>query len=208
MLLRLMIVFILLLNSSLANSIKKGEKIYSIMCDKEKVSTLSSANLKERIIENKLCGNLSSKNLDALLTYLSSTQKISDKKVLHVPQNSRCPVCGMFVAKYPKWVAIISLENGEKYYFDGVKDMMKFYFDPKRFHHDKKTIKKIAVTDYYTLKALDAKKAFFVQGSSIYGPMGEEFIPFAAKNEAETFLQEHHGKAIYRFDTIKEQLLY
>jgi hypothetical protein len=33
----------------------------------------------------------------------------------------KCPVCGMFVAKYPDWVAALVFSDGSTVFFDGVK---------------------------------------------------------------------------------------
>ena len=64
------------------------------------------------------------------------------------------------------------------------------------------------VTDYYSLNAIDAKKSFYVSGSNIYGPMGEELIPFKTVKEANDFSKCHYGKKVLIFDEIKESLLY
>ena len=95
--------------------------------------------------------------------------------------------------------------------FDGVKDMMKFYFNRNKygkyndFMEDK--ITNIIVTDYYTQKPIDAKKAYYVVGSDVNGPMGEELIPFTSLNSAKTFLQDHHGKKIIKFNEITPDYL-
>lgn len=181
------------------------------MCDKEKISALSYESreaLKDKIKTQKLCGNLNSKKLDILTLFLTTKEKTTSTAPLFVPEKSRCPVCGMFTAKYPKWVAIIELKNSHKYYFDGVKDMMKFYFDPVQFHKKKEPIEKILVSDYYTLEGIGAKDAHYVIGSNIYGPMGEELIPFKTADDAKNFLDEHHGKKILTFDMIQEKFLY
>ena len=211
MLLKALLLLILLFSSSFGDAFKKGEKIYSIMCDKEKISALSyqsKEELTKQIKVQNICGNLNTKKLDALALFLTSKEKVTSAKPLFVPEKSRCPVCGMFTAKYPKWVAIIELENAHKYYFDGVKDMMKFYFDPEQFHKKQEPIAKILVSDYYTLEGLNAKDAHYVIGSNIYGPMGEELIPFKTQADAKNFLDEHHGKKILTFDMIQEKFLY
>ena len=46
----------------------------------------------------------------------------------------KCPVCGMFVAKYPDFVARISFKDGSYAFFDGVKDMMKYYFNLAKYN--------------------------------------------------------------------------
>ncbi len=124
-----------------------------------------------------------------------------------VPKDAKCAVCGMKVAKYPNWVAVIEMNDGHKHYFDGVKDMMKFYLYPEKFKFKKESAKDILVTDYYTLKQIDAKKAWYVLGSNVFGPMGDELIPFKTKKDAEAFLKEHNGKSIVQFDKVDAQVL-
>src|SRR3989339_2140309 len=43
-----------------------------------------------------------------------------------ISAQERCPVCGMFAAKYPNWITQVRLGNGTVKFFDGVKDMMAF----------------------------------------------------------------------------------
>ncbi|HYG70620.1 MAG TPA: nitrous oxide reductase accessory protein NosL, partial [Anaeromyxobacteraceae bacterium] len=42
----------------------------------------------------------------------------------------RCPVCGMFVAKYPEWLASLRLRDGTVAWFDGPKDLARYLRDP------------------------------------------------------------------------------
>jgi len=116
----------------------------------------------------------------------------------------KCPVCGMFVAKYPDFVAAATFSDGTRAFFDGVKDMMKYYFNPEKYNPSKKRdeIKQIHVTDYYSLEPIDGFKAFYVSGSDIYGPMGKELIPFEKEADAREFLKDHKGKAVLRFQEI------
>jgi len=64
------------------------------------------------------------------LVSLSANVLALDKAV---SKDTRCAVCGMFVAKYPNWVVTLTLSDGETKYFDGVKDMMVFYFAPQKY---------------------------------------------------------------------------
>jgi copper chaperone NosL len=119
-------------------------------------------------------------------------------------EKDKCPVCGMFVAKYPDFLAQIVFADGSHYWFDGVKDMMKYYFDLNKYNPGKKTedIKSIVVADYYSLKAIDGLKAFYVLGSDVYGPMGRELIPFGEEAAAKEFMTDHKGQAILPFSQI------
>lgn len=123
--------------------------------------------------------------------------------------DSVCPVCGMFVAKYPEWIAYVVYKDGHAHYFDGAKDMFKFLADPKRYvpGHKPEDVAAVAVTDYYNVEAIPAQSAWYVIGSDILGPMGHELVPLASEAEAKDFMRDHQGKAIVRFGQVKPDLL-
>ena len=68
----------------------------------------------------------------------------------------KCPVCGMFVAKYPDFLAQILYRDGSWVFFDGAKDMFKYYFDIRRYHPSRNLsdIEAVYVTDYYNLSPI------------------------------------------------------
>ena len=121
----------------------------------------------------------------------------------------KCPVCGMFVAKYPDFVARIIFKDGSYAFFDGVKDMMKYYFEPAKYNAGKQPseVASVVVTDYYNLTLIDGLTAYYVIGSDVYGPMGKELIPFKGEAEAREFMKDHVGKAILSFKDIKPETL-
>jgi nitrous oxide reductase accessory protein NosL len=127
-------------------------------------------------------------------------------KHLSVPSEAKCPVCGMFVSKYPKWAALMVVDE-KKYYFDGVKDMMKYYIFDGDFPYDRSSISKMSVSDYYTLEEIPAQEAIYVLGSNVFGPMGNELIPFKSKVSAETFMEEHNGKSMHAFGEITDKMV-
>ncbi len=120
-----------------------------------------------------------------------------------IDEKTRCPVCGMFVVKYKLWWSQLTLSDGTVHTFDGVKDMMAYYFTPATYGAPAQTqITKVAVKDYYTQEWLDGEKALYVVGSDVLGPMGHELIPFINRPAAESFLKDHKGKEILTFDEI------
>jgi len=121
----------------------------------------------------------------------------------------KCPVCGMFVAKYPEFVAGAVFRDGSRAWFDGVKDLMKFYFRPGAYQPGRKTedIAGVVVTDYYTLKQIDGRAAWYVVGSDVLGPMGRELIPLAEEQAAREFLRDHRGQRVLTFSEITPALL-
>lgn len=115
-------------------------------------------------------------------------------------ERDRCPVCGMFVAKFPEWWAQAVLPDGKRVTFDGVKDLVRFLRDPAR-HGGGPTAAGVTVWvhDYYSVAPLPAESAWYVAGSDVLGPMGREFIPFRSRAEAEEFMRDHRGEAVLRF---------
>jgi len=119
-----------------------------------------------------------------------------------------CPVCGMVVAKYPDWIAAITWRDGHTHYFDGAKDLFKFFFDLPRYApgHRREAIQSILVTEYYDLRRIDARQAWYVIGSDVRGPMGHELIPLASQADAEEFMRDHQGRRILRFEQVTRAL--
>ena len=138
------------------------------------------------------------------LLLIMGTGLADTKGPVEPSRKDKCPVCGMFVYKYPDWQAEIIFTDEFVVFFDGAKDLFKYYFDIKKYKPGKsrKDIAAIYVKEYYDMKMVDAKKAFFVTGSDVLGPMGHELIPFANEEDAKTFRNDHKGKRILRFEEI------
>lgn len=124
-------------------------------------------------------------------------------------ERDKCPVCGMFVAKYPDWVAEVLFKDGSYAVFDGVKDLMKYWFDMASYGKGKQRpdVKAIIVTDYYKIAPIDGKTAWYVLGSDAYGPMGRELVPFARESDAREFLKDHRGTKVLRFTDITPEIV-
>lgn len=135
---------------------------------------------------------------------------IGDNVAVPAPgPEDKCPVCGMFVAKFPAWGAGILYTDGFVRHFDGPKDMFKYLlalskYEPQRQADD---IEAIVVTEYYGLRRINAREAFFVSGSDVLGPMGHELVPLASVEEAHAFLKDHKGSEILSFDQINIGIL-
>jgi nitrous oxide reductase accessory protein NosL len=173
------------------------------------------ADFKAAIAAAKPCGTLKEPELQMLSVYLWDHRK-GDKpharkakkaglgEAIVVPKEAKCPVCGMFVFKYPRWAAKMVMSDGGEHYFDGAKDMFKFHLQQQKSSAGAGLI---LVTDYYTQSALQAKSAVYVIGSDVYGPMGNELIPFSTIQDARTFAKDHSGTRILTFDEVTMPLL-
>lgn len=118
----------------------------------------------------------------------------------------RCLVCGMFVAPYRNWVAVAVLADDRRLYFDGTKDLLRFHFDPARYRILPTAVRQLYVTDYYTVRLMPAREAWFVLGSDVLGPMGPELVPLASREAADAFRRDHGGD-ILSFGELTADLL-
>lgn len=197
-----------------------GKKIFEKLCNQDIDPTmyLEINELKADIKDNNLCKKLDESKLQALALYLWEVKKLGNLETIEnrvqVEENEKCPVCGMFVAKYPRWAAKLFFTHNDHehdFSFDGVKDLMKFYFNPQKwgdYKVSKDMPNTMLVTDYYSQKGIDGKKAFYVVGSDVYGPMGHELIPFESYEDAKVFKEDHSGTKIIEFDNIEELEVY
>ena len=144
-----------------------------------------------------------------LLAGLTRSAAAEPLLALSPAAKDRCPVCGMFVAKYPDWIAQIRFADEVTVFFDGAKDFFKYYFRMDSYHpgRSKGDAAALYVTDYYSMQAIDATTASFVLGSDVYGPMGHELIPFANPEDAEAFRRDHHGRQIVPFSAVTPELM-
>jgi nitrous oxide reductase accessory protein NosL len=151
-----------------------------------------------------------SKILVSVLLLLGVPPVLSGPVEIAPPRaDDTCPVCGMFVAKYPAWVASVRYRDGHLHHFDGAKDLFKYLLDLARWApgHRSEEIDTIGVTEYYTLGRIDAGSAWYVIGSDVLGPMGHELIPLETREDAEEFLRDHRGVRILRRDEVTAELL-
>lgn len=191
---------------------EKGQKIFASLCDGADLPAFSTVvEAKIHLAQVQPCGELTDKQCQAVAIYLVNQARMGPgAEVIEVPEKAKCPVCGMYAALYPNWTAEVKTDGGELFYFDGVKDMMKFVLEPERYHGTltAKNLSGLRVSDYYDLKAVDAHEAWYVVGSNVFGPMGNELIPFRTREEAESFLKDHAGQTILGFDQITLEVVH
>lgn len=113
----------------------------------------------------------------------------------------RCAVCGMYVAHFQNWVAVLEFRDGTRFYFDGPKDLFTCFFDLSAYRKNATPaeVAAVYVTEYYGTELTDAREVFFVTGSDVLGPMGKELVPVRGRDAAETFRRDHHGNKLMIF---------
>lgn len=112
-----------------------------------------------------------------------------------LPDDARCPVCGMFPARYPAWAAQVIFRDGATHFFDSPVNLMVFLRDPSRFsNYTAEEVLAAYVNDVPSGSWTPAAKAFFVHGSNALGPMREGNLPaFTGRDAAERFASERGG---------------
>ena len=137
--------------------------------------------------------------------------KVEKKYFLSFDKNTSCLVRHIKVYKAPKWVAKIEVRNGKTVYFSSPKSMFEFYHRPGKWFDvgvkRERDFNKIVVTDYATTEPINAEDAFFVYGSSVTSPAGDDLVPFESESEAKKFAKAFSGKRILKFDEVPDALI-
>jgi copper chaperone NosL len=158
------------------------------------------------------------KNLLVLLLLASSFAlaqplqlKPYEPYVMDYDKETRGLVRQMKVFKSPRSVAKITLQNGKKIFFSSPKSMIEFYQQPGRWFDigvkSEGDFKQILVTDYETKEPINARGAFYVYGSNVTSPAGDDLVPFGNYDSAQKFAKEHNGKRVLAFAEIPEALI-
>ncbi len=134
-----------------------------------------------------------------------------DSYTMNYDKNTTCLVRNLNVYKEPKWIAKINLTNAKELYFSSPKSMIEFYLRPGKWNEigvkSEDDFKDIIITDFATMKPTDAKGAFYVYGSNVTSPAGDDLVPFATFEAAKNFAKEHNGKRILHLNEISDALI-
>jgi len=144
-----------------------------------------------------------------LIQLLISSVLFATENSLANEVNRLDPSYKIEIDKYPKFEADIVLKNGKKIRFCCTKSMFHFYFKPSDFPEynikDEKDFDKLIVKDYLDGTILDAKKAWYVFGSRLMGPHGDDLIPLSSKTKADLFVKRYGGTVVMDYKTVEKK---
>lgn len=126
-------------------------------------------------------------------------------------KNTKSLVRKMLVYKDPGWVAKVVTKDSKEFYFVSAKSMFEFYYNPEKWQEtntkDANELKEVVVTDYKTLRAINAKGAFYVYGSNKVSPAGDDLPAFESYDAANEFAKNNNGKRVLSFTEVKKGLI-
>jgi copper chaperone NosL len=122
-------------------------------------------------------------------------------------ESDRCPVCAMFPARRPETAAAMTLKSGQTFYFCGNGCLLRTWLRSTVYlGKPQDQIDRIVVHDYFSGKPVDGRKATWVAGSDVVGPMGPAIIALGDAGQLETFKKRHGGKTVFTFEEIDDAL--
>lgn len=125
-----------------------------------------------------------------------------------LPDDVRCPVCGMFAARHPRWAAQAIFDDGAAQFFDSPAHLFLYLQGLDRYQRGRRVedLRALHVADHRGGGWLPLEQAVFVHGSRTLGPMRTEDLPaFADAAAAQAFIAEAGGTAA-RADGLRQAL--
>lgn len=116
-----------------------------------------------------------------------------------VPPDARCPVCGMYPARFPQWAAQLIYDTGDVHFFDSPLSLFQYLTTQDLWAQGRLASRVLAayVTDTAGGGWVGAQDAAYVVGSSLLGPMRNGNFPaFGAPGAADRFAQERGGRRV------------
>lgn len=143
-------------------------------------------------ISNDLC-------IVAPATFYDASSGLAMRAPKPIPADARCPVCGMYPARIPRWAAQTVFKDGASHYFDSPVDLFVFLQKIDRFNrrYAGEDVAVSYVTDFETGLWIEAHHAFFVRGSTAFGPMRDADLPaFSTRKSADSLARSRGGKVL------------
>lgn len=133
------------------------------------------------------------------------------KYELNFTKETSCEIRKIKLYENPTWASKIDLKDGRSIFFCSPKSMFEFYYTEDKWSvfgiKSLEDFQNILVTDYKTLKIIDAQKAFFVYGSNKTSPAGDDLVVFESKVNAEEYAKNNDGKRVLSFSEVKNSLI-
>ena len=118
------------------------------------------------------------------------------KIVEPVDQQDKCPVCGMYPARYARHKCQIQTHDKTVYHLCSTNCLFAFLENSAKFAGKNVQPFLIWVVDFQSGAWISGRTGYYVVGSDQRGPMGKEAIAFDKMAAAKKFAATHGGKVI------------
>lgn len=125
-----------------------------------------------------------------------------------VPDEARCPVCGMFPARQPRWAVQLIYADGHAHFLDSPLSLFHYLQHVERYAPGRRRdeIAAIHVSEHDTGRWLPAEQALYVHGSTLAGPMRGGNLPAVGPGEATSRFMARHGGQALGFGVLAREL--
>lgn len=123
-----------------------------------------------------------------------------------IDEAGTCLVCGMRVEPGDRWGAEVVFKDGSKRVFCTPRCMVAYVLkwlkpEGQENRPGRAALLEMKVAGHYDGRPLDARRASFIVGSDVVGPMGTDFVPVASPEQAAELIRDHGGRVV-TFDQI------
>lgn len=145
----------------------------------------------------------------ALMLALAACSKTpSSPAPVEAGDDTACALDGMLLRDYPGPKAQLQYAHSEPEFFCDTVEMFSMLLRPEQARRVVAAYTQdMAKADWNDPRDqwIDARQAFYVEGSDLTGSMGPTFAAFSRRGDAEAFAQKHGGKVL-RFDEVTPEM--
>lgn len=132
----------------------------------------------------------------------------SPERPAAVPAEARCPVCGMYAARWPRWASEVRYADGHAHFTDSPLCLFHYLQAVPRHARGRRRedVAGVWVQAHDGRGWLPLAEALFVHGSSAAGPMRRLNLPaFASRADAAAFARANGGQ-VFAAAALQERL--
>ena len=112
---------------------------------------------------------------------------------MQVSEGDRCPVCAMPVKAHERFSAAIA------FYFCSPGCMLRAWLQPERYlNRSRQQLSRPVARDYFSGDFIDGRRALWVSGSDVIGPMGPALVALKSDTQLDAFRRRHGAGRVFR----------
>jgi nitrous oxide reductase accessory protein NosL len=122
---------------------------------------------------------------------------------MQISETDRCPVCAMPVAEHERFSAAIVLADGTAYYFCSAGCMLRAWVNPAHYlNRERDALRRPIVRDYFTGDFIDGRRALWISGSDVIGPMGPALVAIQSEDDLAVFRRRHGVGTVFSLSAL------